>query len=180
MKQPLFIKEKTHLLDLLKDLGETTEQALALRQQDANWLQFAKRKDHGYKFLEGKEEQVQFLEDIAKEVSARHENYSLNQVVDILSNLVNTTVRDAVFLAGLIIAESLLEHELNHLERQLIQVVKDKSYVPRYPWLLTVPSEDKAVEAENQWRAKDLSRDQELKISKKKDDDFHFYEITYV
>ncbi|OGK20998.1 hypothetical protein A2866_02680 [Candidatus Roizmanbacteria bacterium RIFCSPHIGHO2_01_FULL_39_8] len=54
------------------------------------WFQFAKKTKYGYRFLTNKEAQWKILQEIAERIAQKYPQYTTGQIVDLLSEIVNT------------------------------------------------------------------------------------------
>ncbi len=170
-KQILLVKEKIDYLELLKELASEAHKAVQLLGKDFAWLQFARKGINGYTFIENRERQFQILEKVAFKTSKNYQSYPLGVNIDLLSYLVNTTIRDEIFTHALKPHPQLNAVEKEYLNKQLIVPIHENYFIPRHPWFFTTEF------TKQSWRAKDLTTGQLFKVKHSRDQNHDFYEI---
>src|SRR5258706_2381974 len=100
-KQTFFIKANSQFVCLLQDISLFTKDMTQREKLHPAWLRFAKRKVYGYSFLHRKKVPFHLLEEIVHKTSVKHPHFTSSRIVDILSELANTTVKDVIIQSGL-------------------------------------------------------------------------------
>lgn len=83
----LEISKKT-IRALKKEIREASKK----HGRSLSWFRFAKKTQYGYRFLANKEAQWKILQEIAERIAQKYPQYTTGQIVDLLSDLVNTRV----------------------------------------------------------------------------------------
>ncbi|OGK15275.1 hypothetical protein A2774_02520 [Candidatus Roizmanbacteria bacterium RIFCSPHIGHO2_01_FULL_39_12c] len=74
----------------VKEIIKTFKEEAKKKGKNLSWFKYAvKNKPGGWKFLSGKEEQWNLLEEISERVNQKHKEYKSGQIVDMISQLVN-------------------------------------------------------------------------------------------
>lgn len=173
-KQIFIIKEKVNYLTLLGYLQQIATSKSKSLKRNVSWLQFAKKTKYCYRFLKNKERQWQILNELAQKAAQIYPDYTKGQIVDILANLVNITVKDIITLNKLKIINNIERYEKQYLNKLLIEIVNMPTYIPRYPWFI---SQSPIKNDSYHWLAKDLTIGEIVAVKKRKKEGFYFYEI---
>jgi hypothetical protein len=162
--QTFVITQENSLRKLYRELSHCTDSKLQDIGKDYVWIKFATREGDRYHIHDNKEEQWELLYEIALEVSNKTSDFRLGQVVDCLSELVNTTVSDVLKIHGLRRHHMLTNEEVDYTQKQLIELVGMDEYVPEHPWHRNIKTTDTG------WLVKDLTNAQEIVVETRSDD----------
>lgn len=122
-KQLFIVKESIVFIDLLQNLSRLVQETLQKYHRDISWLQFARYEGPGYRFLDHKTRQWHLLEDIAQKAAAASDGFTIGQTIDILSELVNTTVKETILLHELRLITQLSSKEGVYIEKYRIELI---------------------------------------------------------
>ncbi len=174
-KRVFLVKEQVKRINFLKTLAKSTIFKISQLGKDLPWLRFAKKKDHGYEFLQSVDHQLQVLKEITVDIQHSDSSYRPGEIADLFSYLLNTTPQNEIDTNGLDTISDLSGTERNYLDSQLIALVSSPTYVPRCPWLYPVE-----LESENSWKTKDLTTGENQEINFSTDGIFQIYEVTRI
>jgi hypothetical protein len=172
-KQVLEIKQAVKEAKLIKDIGLELNKSIKSSKKDIAWFQFARYSQYGYRFLKNKEEQYEILEEIANRLVKIHKNYTTGQIVDMMSELINTRVVDDIHIHGLKIKTKLTKKEKEYTEKLLIEIVTSEQYILGYSWLMPI-----AKLKSNNWKVKNLSLDKVFNIRRTMKNKYLLYNIS--
>ncbi len=113
--QILLAKTTVKELNLLIDMYISLKKEAEKRKKPIFWFRYAKRGIYSYRFLKNKSEQWDLLEQIAVSLGKKYKNFTTGEIVDIISELVNNTVKDSVLEQGRRLIKNLLLSEKNML-----------------------------------------------------------------
>lgn len=150
-KQNFEIKQSIKESKLIKDIVLELNKSIKSSKKDIGWFQYARYSQYGYKFLKNKEDQYEILEAIANKLAKKHKNFTTGQIVDMISELVNTRVIDDIKIHRQKIKKKLNKKEKEYLEKLLIEIIASEQYVPGYSWLMPTSKSNR-----NKWRAINL------------------------
>lgn len=173
-KYTFLVKEKLNRILILRDISSIAKEKVLHKGKDLDWLKFAVRTKVGYMFLANKEDQYNVLQEISHAVSRLYPDYPIGKIADMVSELVNTTVKDAIDLYNLGIGGNLSLPQKGFLKKQLISVVSSLTYVPRHPWLFPQIQESTTI-----WKVRDLTTNNTLKVLSETKGDFYNYFLSY-
>lgn len=163
------IKEGKLLRDIIKEL----QREMKKTKKELRWFQFAKKTQYSWKFLKNKEKQWEILGEIAKKISKKYTKYTNGEIVDLISELVNTQVKDDIMTHGLKVKKQLSPKEKIYLEKLLIEVVNLSYYIPRHSNLMPVKKISK-----NSWKARNLASNEINTVKQLKKGNFVLYNIS--
>lgn len=164
MKHTFFIKADFTFVDLLEDIAQFAKEFTGLR--------FARHTLHGYKFFRKNQSKEQVLNKIVQKSQEKYPQFSTAMLVDVISELVNTTVKDDIKNHGMQLSPKLDEKGKSYGNVRLIEAKQSHQFVPRYPWFMPLDNV-----SGNQWQAQDLSNSKILTVMKTKNGKFYEYEI---
>ena len=138
----LKIQSKDYLLDKL--MSEIVKDELQKVSKPFAWLAYAQKSDFGYSINFGSSDldtRLIVLNKIAKATKKRmRNNFTLSQIVDRLSFLVNTSVKDEMGIRKIKLPGNISSKEKEYVTKSLIRAHYDGLYVSQIPWLmLTTP-----------------------------------------
>lgn len=172
-KQTFFIKANSQLIYLLQDISLFAKDITQRKKLPPTWLCFAKRKAYGYSFLHRKKVPFHLLEEIVRKTSAKHPHITPSRIVDMLSELANTTVKDAILLNGLPVRVQESHDEKKYVATPLIYLADARQYIPRHPWFVHMSNSESDF-----WYAKDITNGEKFSVSKKQQGDFYEFEMN--
>lgn len=172
IKNLVIVKVKKEEERLMTDIYKKAKKTTEGMKKELKWFKFAKKSKCGYKFLGNKEAQWEKLKLIAQDISRSYKSYTMGQIVDIISELVNTTVSEYINLKKRNFKKRLQEKK--YLESLLIEVVGLPYYIAGYPWLIFHKDISK-----NFWKAKDLTTGRIVDVVRKNKGQFVVYEMTF-
>ncbi len=173
MKQSFLIKANVGFTCLLRDVSIFAKGIAVEHDLQFAWLQFAERTLYGYRFLRNKKLYQHDLANIVEKATNKHPSYSSSYISEVLSQLVNISVEDAIRLQNISFGDRVLSaKERQFLLTPLIAISDSIHYLPRHPWFM--PEENAKGDL---WKAKDIVTQTSVLVNKKKKGDFYEYEI---
>lgn len=167
MKNSFLIKVRREDLVFLSRLYGVTKKILNSMGKSFNWLQFARKKRRTFRFLPNKVKQWNTLIKIAMGFSKKYPYFNQGQVVDLLSELVNLSVKSYI---GGVKNDLPKSKERIYIAKKMIEIVGSKYYIPWHPWIM--PS---GKISSRSWMGKDLRSGKEYLITKKKQGEFYIF-----
>lgn len=76
---------------LLKNIRKELKNSAERLGKSISWFQFAKKTKYGYRFLKNKEKQWEVLKELAVHLAKKHRSYTIGEIVDIVSEMVNAS-----------------------------------------------------------------------------------------
>lgn len=174
MKQIFFIKANASFVCLIQDISAVAKDTAVKGRKKVSELRFAQRTQYGYRFLKNKLPEKQILMEVTNRISRKYPQYSSSYLIDLISELVNITVHEAIIMQGKqAIAMQLPEREKKYLKQHLLSITDSGMYLPRHPWFMPLDGADGKM-----WKAKDITTRTDVIIQKMKRGQFYEYEIT--
>lgn len=168
----LLTREKQTFFDLLTALSEESNKAVKTRGRSLQWLQFATCHGSCYRMLENKDEQWEILQQIVDKVSWCHPQYTEGEIVDLLSQLINTTVGQSILQQFPELDGIMRNNENSFTNTLLIEYVSTPFFIPRHPWLMPL---EKLSEA--RWQARNIINGNLLAVKRRRSGKFIEFEF---
>jgi len=167
------VKVKRNEVETLRTINDLAKTVVAKKGKTLSWLRFAKKNSTGgFSFIPHKEPQWSALEKLAEKISILYPDKRSGEIVDLISELVNTTVSDCLSGAWATDLIKLSSKERKYLHQTLISLVGLETYVPRHEYLYPVKTID-----QNNWMVKDLKSGKIMQVTKTIQGNYYFFFI---
>lgn len=175
MKYTFFVKADSNFVSLLEDISQIAKELTVKKGVTVDFLKFAKRAALGYVFFKKKKSQEDLLNEIVQKSLEKYPGYTTAQIAELISELVNTTIKDAIITEGLRISPSIDAKVIVYGKMHLIQATQSSTYIPRHPWYMSFDDTNNS-----HWHAQNVTNNTIVAVKKEKKGNFYEYEIQQV
>lgn len=169
----IIVKVKKDEVETLKTISDLAKSMVTKKGKTLSWLRFAKKNlAESYSFIPYKESQWSILEKIAEKVLILYPKKRSGEIVDLISELVNTTAKDCLSATWTVDLIKLSKNEKKYLNQTLISLVGLETYVPRHTYLFPIKTID-----QNNWMVKNLKTGKMMRVIKQSITNFDWFKI---